>query len=595
MQPLPLHRAIVVVDVASFTDPSRTLAHQWAVHEGLYEVLNEAFAESGIDLGICTVEDRGDGAMILLPPEVPKNLLADQLPTRLVAGLKRYNAIHSEAAAVQLRVGLHSGEVRVNRMGVVSPAINFAFRILEASEAKKALRVTHGVLALIASESFYQDVILHDPAANPESYRQIPVLVKETSAAAWLRLPDGVLPAPAVRKVAAPTDEDPVVLDLLPPTELDRLQGWLSGVPVGQLPTLVRRAVGPAAPPAPAGADAWEVFTYLADFNAGRDGFPPALSFLELFSRQVGIPLRANLTEWINHQARRLRLQGALQARRDRESRVQVDSRLHLLIMVQHDGIDPDRYLLSFWRQDDPDEWPPARGEIALVTMAELEFRVDDVIVEAERAWAGHGGTVAVEFLLPRALLQLPVHRWHKEHASGDPRPLCLDYPIVVRSLERMRSAHWHRMWHDRWQTLMEDPAPERVYFCQQSDLQERHRIDAILSSPQWTLMVLTMGPGSVPAGGSGADELTAALRAGLPALIWHSEASSDVLREIVPRLVEGDGMSDLPGRVHAARLATFQAASEEFDAHVARDLVVLWDDPRRMVVLDQLSLQPRP
>jgi class 3 adenylate cyclase len=599
LQQLPLHRTIVVVDVASFTDPARTMTHQLAVHEGLYDVLNTAFAESGIDLDAAVMEDRGDGAMILLPPDVPKSLLADQLPTRLIAGLKRYNAIHSDEAAVQLRVGLHAGEVRVNRMGVVSPAINFAFRILEASDAKLALRHSHGVLALIASETFYRDVILHDPAADPESYRQIPVVVKETSTAAWLRLPDGLVKAipetPAGSKIERPTETDPLVLDLLPPSELDRLQAWLTGVTVGQLPTLVRRAVGPAAPPAPPGADAWEVFTYLADFNAGGDGFPPALSFLELLARQVGIPLRANLTEWINHQARRLRLVEALQARRDRESRIPVDSRLHLLIVVQHDGIDPDRYLLSYWRQDDPDEWPPARGDTILVSLDELEYRVDELVVDSERAWAGHGGTVALEFLLPRALLHLPVHHWHKEHESGDPRPLCLDYPIVVRSLERMRSPHWHRRWHDRWQMLVEAPSPERAYFCGPADLHEPHRLDAILNSPQWTLMVLANAPPPHPIPGSGTDELTAALRAGLPALIWHFEAPSDALREIVPWLVEGDCMSDLPGRVQAARLAAFQASPAEYDVNIARDLVVLWDDPRRMVALDQPIFDPRP
>ena len=50
------------------------------------------------------------------------------------------------------------------------------------------------------------------------------------------------------------------------------------------------------------------------------------------------------------------------------------------------------------------------------------------------------------------------------------------------------------------------------------------------------------------------------------------------------------------PGRVQAARLAAFQASpAAAFDVNIARDLVVLWDDPRRMVVLDQPSFQPRP
>jgi hypothetical protein len=571
-----LHRTIVVVDVAGFTDPARTMVHQRAVHEGLYDVLRGAFSEVGVGLDTCTVEDRGDGAMILLPPEVDNSKLADQLPSRLVAWLRRYNAVHSAQAAVQLRVALHAGEVYQDGHGAVSAAVNIAFRILEAPEAKSALRLSTGVLALVASDTFYHDVIVHDPAADPDSYRRVPVSVKETSTVAWLRLPDRT----AVVK-------EPRVLDLLPAQELQRLCEWLVQITFPQLPMLVHRAAGPGVPPAWSVASAWEAFCHLAEFNAGADGFPPALMFVELVARQVGGDVSAKLTEWNDDQARFLRLEPELRARRAAgASRVPVDSRLHLMIVVVPDGIDPNLYQLSYWRQDDPADWPPARGEIRTVTLDELERRVDDLVVSAERAWSGHAVAVALEFVLPRELLNLPVHRWRKEHDSGDPRPLCLDYPIVVRSLERMRSLHWHRVWHQRWQTLMNDPSAARVHFGQPADPRGIHRIDAVLSDPQWVLMVLTAPPPCQPQ--PGPDELTAALRSGLPALVWHPEASSGALREIVAWLVEGDGLGDLPGRAQASRQAVLQEAAAPFDVNIARDVVVLWDDPHRLVVLDQ-------
>ena len=261
------------------------------------------------------------------------------------------------------------------------------------------------------------------------------------------------------------------------------------------------------------------------------------------------------------------------------------------MIVVVPDGIDPNLYQLSYWRQDDPAEWPPARGEIRTVTFDELERRVDDLVVSAERAWSGHAVAVALEFVLPRELLNLPVHRWRKEHDSGDPRPLCLDYPIVVRSLERMRSLHWHRVWHQRWQTLMNDPSAARVHFGQPADTRGIPRIDAVLSDPRWVLMVLTAPPPCQPQ--PGPDELTAALRSGLPALVWHPEASSGVLREIVAWLVEGDGLGDLPGRAQASRQAALQEAVAPFDVNIIRDVVVLWDDPHRLVVFDQPAGQP--
>jgi vWA-MoxR associated protein C-terminal domain/vWA-MoxR associated protein middle region 0 len=574
------HQTIVVVDVARFTDPARTAHHQLAVREGLYKVLKGAFIEAGVDLDNCTVEDRGDGKLILMPPDVDNGRLADQLPSRLVAGLRRHNAVHSAEAEIKLRVALHTGEVRHDEQGAVGQAVNEAFRIVELQEAKSALMLSTGALALIASDAFYRDVIVHDPATDPSSYQRILISTNETLLVAWLRLPD-LVPADGSR-----------VLDILPSVELQRLREWLVNITIPQLRTLVYRAAAPGVPPARGIANAWEAFSYLVEFNAGPDGFPSALMFVELLALHVDGDMSANLREWNDDQVRRLRLEPQLQERRMADySSISTDTRLYLIIVMEPDGIDPNRYSVSHWRQDNPEMWPPARGETYLVSFDELERCVDDLVVNAEKAWSGHEGSVALEFVLPRVLLNLPVHRWHKEHDSGDPRPLCLDYPIVVRSLERMRSSHWHRVWHLRWQVLTKDPSARRVHFGLTADTAERHRIDAILSDPRCVLMVLTAAPSQQPRPGT--DELTAALRSGLPALIWHPEASSEVLREVVTRLVEDDGLCDLPGRAQAFRRASFQVSGEPLGVNILRDLVVLWDDPHRLVIANQTAEPP--
>lgn len=184
------HRAIVAVDVASFTDPARTLTHLRAVQEGLYDVLRTAFDESGIPMKTCHVEDRGDGALILVPQLYPKLWLADKWPHRVLAALREHNARHSEPARMQLRVALHLGEVYANDDGVVSQAVNLACRILDAKPAKAALASTGAMLALIASDEFYRDVVSQEPATDPGAYRRIAVSVKQTETVAWLRLPD---------------------------------------------------------------------------------------------------------------------------------------------------------------------------------------------------------------------------------------------------------------------------------------------------------------------------------------------------------------------------------------------------------------------
>jgi hypothetical protein len=184
------HRTVVVVDIVRFTDPVRTELHRRVVQAGMYDVLETAFDEAGIRWKECETEDRGDGALILVPPQFPNTRLVDQLPTRLLAGLRRYNAAHAVEARMQLRLAVNSGEVHRSTNSFVSQAIDLTFRLIDAAPVKAALERSGGLLALIASDVFYQSVIRHDPATEPGSYRRLEVEVKQTRAIAWLRLPD---------------------------------------------------------------------------------------------------------------------------------------------------------------------------------------------------------------------------------------------------------------------------------------------------------------------------------------------------------------------------------------------------------------------
>ena len=189
-QPLAVHRAIMVVDVERFGDPVRTNLDQLAVREALYRALPQAFAEGGIGWDSCMSEDRGDGALILVPPEVPKTLLITGLPGMLAAAVSRHNAGRAVPKQMRLRVALHAGEVYRDAHGVAGAAVNHVFRLAEAPELRSALAASPGVLALIVSDWFFSEVVRHDPAAEPGSYRQVQVIVKETVATGWIRVLD---------------------------------------------------------------------------------------------------------------------------------------------------------------------------------------------------------------------------------------------------------------------------------------------------------------------------------------------------------------------------------------------------------------------
>lgn len=369
------------------------------------------------------------------------------------------------------------------------------------------------------------------------------------------------------------------------------LEDVLAGLVLPSLPTLARRAAGPGVQSAPPGADAWSVFRHLADFNAGADDVPPAMSFIELLARQVADrSVQARLWEWNEIQASRLGIGIELAKLRSNATPIAEGERLHLMIAIQHDGIEPDQFVVSSFRQDDPEEWPPARNEIRTVRASGIELLIDELVLDAERAWRGHLGTVALEFVLPRALLNLPVHLWHKEHDSGTTRPLFLDYPIVVRSLERMMSTHWHRVWNRRWNTLMSKPSNAEVYLGPLGDPGSPYAADAVLEQyPETVAIVLPEPPPPQPQPG---DPLISALRSGVPAVVWpRSGTDPESLREIAAWLADEGGLGDLPARSHTLQRGALLGTAQ-FDITAVQDLVVLWDDPGRLIAPEELQDQ---
>jgi tetratricopeptide (TPR) repeat protein len=187
-QQLAVHRSIVVVDVEGFGDQRRTNTHQVAVRDGLYRALQEAFVGAGISWDDCGVEDRGDGVFVLVPAEVPKSLLAESLPSALVMALRAHNGAHPGPERIRLRMALHAGEVRYDKHGATAASVNLAFRLLEAGALKTALAGSPGVLAVIASSWFFEEVVRHTAGAS--GYHPAEVTVKETMTTGWICLPD---------------------------------------------------------------------------------------------------------------------------------------------------------------------------------------------------------------------------------------------------------------------------------------------------------------------------------------------------------------------------------------------------------------------
>lgn len=218
-----VHCSLVVVDVEGFGGRSRTMPHQVAVRAGMYRALRGALSSAGIAWTDCYHEDRGDGVVVLVPARTAKALLVERLPLELVNAIREHNRVSVAPQRIRMRMAVHAGEVVFDRHGVTATSLNFTFRLIEAPTVKKALAESPGVLALITSDWFFEEVVRHSPDASAASYRPVRVSVKETSTVGWLSLPDHPYPADESVLDAPMAPQTPV------PRQLPAKPRWFAG------------------------------------------------------------------------------------------------------------------------------------------------------------------------------------------------------------------------------------------------------------------------------------------------------------------------------------------------------------------------------
>jgi hypothetical protein len=178
--------ALFAVDIAGFTGPHRD--------DDIRLYLHKAFDGSGIPWADCFCEDRGDGALIVVPPVVPCKGLIDPLPERLRGLIRRHNHVSRDAAGIQLRAAAHIGPVEYDGHGFVGTDINLLFRMLDARPLKAALAGSGAELGLIVSDYVYRNLVCRYPSlVSPDAFRSARFQVKYTRAQAWTYLP-GALP-----------------------------------------------------------------------------------------------------------------------------------------------------------------------------------------------------------------------------------------------------------------------------------------------------------------------------------------------------------------------------------------------------------------
>lgn len=196
--------SFLVCDIAAFSDESRADPVRVRVRKAMYDGLRRSLGDAGVRLERCHHEDRGDGVMVVLPPDVTTESLLTAVVDRLRAEVRHHNEAASESARMRLRVAVNVGEAVSDGRGIVSTALTHAFRLLDAAPLKDAVAKAETGIALIVSRRVYEDVVRHGRGrVDPGDYYRVEVRVKETRDEAWVMVPGG-RPVRAARVPAVP-------------------------------------------------------------------------------------------------------------------------------------------------------------------------------------------------------------------------------------------------------------------------------------------------------------------------------------------------------------------------------------------------------
>jgi CRP-like cAMP-binding protein/tetratricopeptide (TPR) repeat protein len=201
----PLNCSIVFTDVAGFSDPVRNDSDRDVVRAAMYEILRSGFDAARVPWAACYREDRGDGAVIVVPPIISTHRLVDPLLAELADRLRQYNRRASEVVRIQLRVALHVGPVGRDAEGLTGQAVIAAARIVDAPVIKARLAAEQADLIFAASDYVYDHVVRNCAGrVDPASFEHLEAQVKESRVSVWAHLAGRAAPPPGLTLVPSP-------------------------------------------------------------------------------------------------------------------------------------------------------------------------------------------------------------------------------------------------------------------------------------------------------------------------------------------------------------------------------------------------------
>lgn len=202
----PEHRSIMVLDICGFGRWRNR--SQLQVRTVLRTAVRTAFHRTRINWSRLSVEDCGDGMIILIPAAVSKADLLDPLIPTLTAIINHHNATVPVSQRVRLRISVHAGELHRDATGWVGTDLILACRLVNSPALYRGLQQTPTADLIVAvSDTIYHGIVQHAYRhINPSTYTPHHVTVKEVDTRAWIHIPNSPLVAHKAAWVNCPRE-----------------------------------------------------------------------------------------------------------------------------------------------------------------------------------------------------------------------------------------------------------------------------------------------------------------------------------------------------------------------------------------------------
>lgn len=212
-----------VIDVESWS--SRPAVSASRIQEALRAIEAKGLQSLGLNWADVGRQATGDGAILALPGEIPKESITTDFVEALRIAVLDHDADCDDDEVIRLRLALNAGEALDGVGEWAGEPVITACRLVDTPVIRRVLAGSMGFpLALIVSAQWY-DAVIREGYAPADGYQEVWAAGKSYEGAAWVRVPGrkrplGLLPedAPRPRPASpqAPTAREPGVAEQRP-------------------------------------------------------------------------------------------------------------------------------------------------------------------------------------------------------------------------------------------------------------------------------------------------------------------------------------------------------------------------------------------